>query len=397
MNQELLVAGGGIGGLAAALAARHAGWEARVLEQAPAFSEFGAGIQLGPNAVRILREWGLLAPGGELLRQVFMPQRLRVRDGVDGAELATLPLAGMEQRYGAPYLTVHRADLHAALLDEVRARGVRMHTSRRVAHLAEQAEAVRIKAAGGPDVEAEAVVLADGLWSEGRAVVAHDGAPRLTGHLAYRGLVWQADLPKPLRSHEVTVWLGPRMHLVTYPVRGGDVLNTVCLVEGQVRGDPRSWNELAVRSELEAALGPVCAGVREHLAAVPEWRLWTLHDRDPVPTAEWLARGRIALLGDAAHPMLPYLAQGAGMALEDAREVQRVLSVADERLVDVPTAFRRYALNRWQRVARVQARSRRNAVIFHADGPLRVSRNLALRTLGARLLDQPWLYGGGSP
>jgi len=390
VSRELLVAGGGIGGLAAALAARHAGWEARVLEQSPAFSEVGAGIQLGPNVVRILREWELLG-AGELQQLVFAPQRLRVRDGVDGGELAVLPLAGMEQRYGAPYLTVHRADLHAVLLAAARARGVRLHTARKVQSLSQQDGAVRV-AAGGPDLEAEAVVLADALSSEARRLVAGDGAPHSTGHLAYRGLVRQADLPPPLRSREVTVWLAPRMHLVTYPVRGGDVLNTVCLVEGRVQGDPRNWDHLAVRSELEAALGPVAAGVRDQLAAVPEWRLWALHDRAPVASAEALARGRVALLGDAAHPMLPYLAQGAGMAIEDARELERVLAVADERIVDVTTAFRRYALNRWQRVARVQARSRRNARIFHADGPLRFSRNLALRTLGARLLDQPWLY-----
>lgn len=388
-----MVAGGGIGGLAAALAARHAGWESRVLEQAAAFSELGAGIQLGPNVVRILREWGLLT-AGELRERVFLPQFLRVRDGLEGGELASLSLGGMEQRYGAPYMTVHRGDLLAALLEEARSRGVRMHTGRRVSHLAELQDTVRVKAAGGHDVEAEAVVIADGLWSEVRRAVAPDGAPRATGHLAYRGLAWQADLPPPLRSREVTVWLAPRMHMVSYPVRGGDVLNVVCLVEGQVRGDPRSWDQVAVRSELEAALGPACADVRERLGAVPEWRLWALHDRDPVPAADALARGRLAVLGDAAHPMLPYLAQGAGMALEDARELQRVLAVADNRLVDVPTAFRRYALNRWQRVARVQARSRRNARIFHAGGALRTSRNLALRTLGARLLDQPWLYGG---
>ena len=393
MTQELVVAGGGIGGLAAALAARHAGWEARVLEQADAFSELGAGIQLGPNAARIVRDWGLLTAGA-LRERVFLPQFLRVRDGVDGGELASLALGGMEQRYGAPYLTVHRGDLLSALLEEARARGVRMHTRRRVSHLAELQDAVRVKAAGGPDVEAEAVVIAEGLWSEARGTIGNDGAPLATGHLAYRGLAWQADLPPPLRSREVTVWLAPRMHLVTYPVRGGDVLNVVCLVEGQVRGDPRSWDQVAVRSELESALGPVCAGVRERLASVPEWRLWALHDRAPLRGADALARGRLALLGDAAHPMLPYLAQGAGMALEDARELQRVLAVADGRLVDVPTAFRRYALNRWQRVAKVQARSRRNARIFHADGALRASRNLALRVLGARLLDQPWLYGG---
>ncbi|HVE54964.1 MAG TPA: FAD-dependent oxidoreductase [Ramlibacter sp.] len=391
MSRELLVAGGGIGGLAAALAARHAGWEARVLEQSAAFSEGGAGIQLGPNVVRILREWNLLQ--GELKQQAFSPQRLRVRDGVDGSELASLPLGDMEQRYGAPYLTVHRADLHSALLEAARARDVRLHTARKVTALTEQETLVHVAARGGPDVEAEAVVLAEGLWSESRSLVAGPAAPRATGHLAYRGLVRQSDLPPPLRSLEVSVWLAPRMHLVTYPVRGGEVLNTVCLVEGQVPGDPRGWDHVAVRSELEAALGPVCAGVRDQLAAVPEWRLWALHDRPPVAAADELASGRIALLGDAAHPMLPYLAQGAGMAIEDARELQRVLAIADDRIVDVPTAFRRYALNRFERVGRVQERSLRNATIFHADGLLRRARNAGLRTLGARLLDQPWLYG----
>lgn len=391
MTRELLIAGGGLGGLAAAIAARRAGWEARLFEQAWVLSEVGAGIQLGPNATRILREWGLLE--GALQEQAFAPQRLRVRDGVDGAELASLSLGDMDQRYGAPYLTLHRADLQAALLAAALAQGLRLHTGRKVERVTSADDCVRASAGPGPEVEAEALVAADGLWSDLRGAVAPDGPPARTGHLAYRGLVRQADLPPPLRSREVTVWLAPRMHLVTYPVRGGDILNAVCVVEGQVEGDPRSWDQLAVRAELEAALGPVTAGAREQIAAIPEWRLWALHDRPPVAGADQLARGRVALLGDAAHPMRPYLAQGAGMAIEDARELQRVLAIADDRVVDVPTAFRRYALNRWQRSARVQARARRNGTIFHADGALRAARNLGLRMLGARLLDQPWLYG----
>lgn len=395
MSRELLVAGGGVGGIAAALAARRAGWEARVFEQAHAFSEVGAGIQLGPNATRILREWDLLR--GDLLQQaVVAPPRLRVRDGADGAQLATLALGkAMEDRYGAPYLTIHRADLHAALLAVAREQEVRLHPDCRVESVQQDAGAVAVRTTRTSGVEGEALVAADGLWSTLRATVIADGPPQSTGHLAYRGLVRQQDLPATLRSDEVTVWLAPGMHLVSYPVRGGEWLNAVCVVQGTQAGDPRDWDHAASQAQLDAALGPVCAEVRERIASMPQWRMWMLHEREPVATADAMARGRIALLGDAAHPMRPYLAQGAGMAIEDARELQRVLAIADDRVVEVPTALRRYALNRWERSARVQERSRRNGTIFHATGPLRMARNAALHALGERLLDQPWLYREG--
>lgn len=392
VTRQLLVAGGGIGGLAAAVAAHRAGWEARLYEQATGFSEVGAGIQLGPNATRILREWDLLR--GPLAEQVVAPARLRVRDGTDGAGLGVLELgAAMEQRYGAPYLTVHRADLQAALLAAARDAGTRLNTDSRVEAVEQQEAGVTVRTTRIQGVEAEALVAADGVWSALRAAVVDDGGPRSTGHLAYRGLVRQQDLPAALRSDEVTVWLAPRMHLVTYPLRGGEWLNAVCIVEGTQPGDPRDWDHAASQAQLDAALGPVCAAARERIAAVPSWRLWVLNGRAPVAGADALARGRVALLGDAAHPMLPYLAQGAGMAIEDARELQRVLAIADDRVVDVPTALRRYALNRWERVAKVQQRSLRNGTIFHASGPLRMARNAAMRMVGNRLLDQPWLYG----
>jgi salicylate hydroxylase len=391
VTRELLVAGGGIAGFAAALAARRAGWEARLFEQAPEFSEVGAGLQLGPNATRILREWGLLE--GALREQAVAPPRLRVRDGADGAELGVLPLgADIEQRYGAPYLTVHRADLHSALVDGAREAGARLHPGCRVLASQERPEGVAVQTERASGVEGDALAIADGVWSALRSLVVADGPPQSTGHLAYRGLVRQQDLPTALRSEEVTVWLAPRMHLVTYPVRGGEWLNAVCVVQGTQPGDPRDWDHAASQAQLEAALGPVCGAVRERVASLPSWRLWVLHARAPVASADQMAQGRLALLGDAAHPMRPYLAQGAAMAIEDARELQRVLAVADGRVVDVPTALRRYALNRWQRVAQVQERSRRNGTVFHAAGALRLARNAALRTLGTRLLDQPWLY-----
>lgn len=391
MTRELLVAGGGIAGLAAAVAARRAGWEARVFEQAPEFSEVGAGIQLGPNATRVLREWDLLA--GDLAPLAFAPPRLRVRDGADGRELAQLELGDtIARRYGAPYLTVHRADLHAVLLQAAREADTRLHPDCRVQSVQERPDAIALRTGRASGVEGDALAVADGVWSALRAQVLDDGPPRSTGHLAYRGLVRQRDLPAALRSEEVMAWLAPRMHLVTYPVRGGEWLNAVCVVQGTQPGDPRDWDHAASQAQLDAALGPVCAEVRERIASLPDWRLWVLHARAPVASADQLARGRIALVGDAGHPMRPYLAQGAGMAIEDARELQRVLSVADGRVLDVPTLLRRYALNRWERVARVQERSERNGTVFHATGPLRMARNAALRSLGGRLLDQPWLY-----
>lgn len=391
MKGEVLVAGGGLGGLAAALAARKAGWDARVLEQAPAFSEVGAGIQLGPNATSILRGWGLLE--GELASLVGRPQWLRVRDAVSARELAALQLGSFEQRYGAPYFTVHRADLQNALLQAARQDGVRMHTGTRAEDVREGPSTVSVQTSAGVQMEADVLVAADGLWSRMREQVLADGSPRPTGHLAYRGLARQADLPAHLRSGDVTAWLGQRMHLVCYPVRGGENLNVVCITEGRVQGDPRGWDHEAVVADLHAVVDCACPTLRELVHAVPGWRLWGLNGRPPVSTADQMARGRIALLGDAAHPMLPYLAQGAGMAIEDAAQLQRVLTSVTDNVADVPTALQRYALGRWQRCARVQKRSLRNGTIFHASGPLRWGRNLSMRLLGEKLLDLPWLYG----
>jgi salicylate hydroxylase len=184
------------------------------------------------------------------------------------------------------------------------------------------------------------------------------------------------------------------MHLVSYPVSAGERLNVVVIVHGAPRGDAMEWDNAAVAAELLAAMGEVAAPLRELVQAMPRWRLWTLHDRAPMAGPDEMVRGRIALLGDAAHPMRPYLAQGAGMALEDADELARALAQADGAVLDVPLALRRYALNRWQRDARVQARSRRNGRIFHATGFVRWGRDMSMRLMGERLLDLPWLYRG---
>ncbi len=392
MTQELVIAGGGIGGLAAALAAARAGWQARVFEQATAFSEVGAGVQMGPNATRALQALGCL----EALKLLACaPERLVARDAQRGRTLGVLPLGqDFQARYGAPYLTAHRADLHAALLQGLQGLQVILHTDKRIAAAEERSAGVRAALSDGTACEGDALVGADGLWSAVRPVLVGDGPPRPSNHVAYRALVPMASLPAFWQAPEVTAWLGPRLHAVTYPVRGGAMLNVVCVVEQAVEGPQQGWDLPGTANRLRAALGSVCEPLQALVGAAPGWGLWVLHDRAPVSAAREMVRGRIALLGDAAHPMRPYLAQGAAMALEDAVELGRCLGAVRDRILDVETGLQRYALNRWQRVARVQRRSRRNGEIFHASGPVRLARDLVMRAAGgARLMDLPWLYG----
>ena len=393
MSRQLLIAGGGIGALAAALSSARAGWQVRLYEKAEVFSEVGAGLQLGPNATRILQGWGL---GQALERLAAFPDKLLVRSAPSGRELASLSLGSRcQQRYGAPYATLHRADLHSMLLDSVRLRPeVKLHLNSPVTGYTDTPEGVQLAWADGYSVEGDALIGADGLWSQVRLQTLEDHVAQPTGHLAYRALVRQSDLPKSLRSQQVSVWLGPDMHLVSYPVRGGEWLNVVMFTQGQVPDDHQDWDHAGLRDNVLTATAGHCAELTALVEAVPAWRLWALCDRPPVASAAQMARGRVALLGDAAHPMPPYLAQGAGMAIEDAAELGRCLAGVVKPVADVPLALRRYALNRWQRNARVQARAVRNGQIFHATGPLRLGRDIALKLLGHRLLDMPWLYAG---
>lgn len=390
MSKQVLIAGAGMGGLAAAIASSRAGWQPRVFEQAAAFTEAGAGIQLGPNATRVLEAWGL---GSALAGVAAFPERLVVRSASKGDLLAQMPLgAAALERYGAPYATVHRADLHRVLLEGAAGAGAELLVEARIGRVREAADAVLVSLGGPTEIEGDALVGADGLWSRVREQVWADGAPAPTGHLAYRTLIAQQGLPQSLRSDEVTVWLGPRLHVVTYPVRAGEWLNVVAIVQGAVAAHPEGWDQFAVGADLQRALGATCAALQELVQAAPDWLLWVLHERPALKGAQAMSHGRVALLGDAAHPMRPYLAQGAGMAIEDAQELGRCLAMARERIADPATALRRYALNRWERCARVQRQAERNGRIFHATGPVQWGRDLSLRLLGERLLDQPWLY-----
>ncbi len=392
MSRQALIAGGGIGGLAMALAASCAKWDVQLFEQAPAFSEVGAGIQLGPNVVKVLHQWGL----ADALRGVAaFPEVLQVRDAVKARVLGTLRLgAAMAARYGAPYATVHRADLHGLLLEAVQQHtSARLHLARPLQSFHQTPQAVTVHTADGLSLEGDVLIGADGLWSTLRQQLLGDGPPRRTGHLAYRALVPQTTLPQNLRSQNVTVWLGARMHIVHYPVRGGAWLNVVAIVHGDIPTNIDTWDHSANAADLATALAGSHANLQDLTRAIPNWRLWPLCDRPPMQGAYQHALGRVALLGDAAHPMRPYLAQGAGMAIEDAAGLGHLLGLAARSAFDVPVLLQRYAQNRWQRNARVQARALRNGQIFHATGLLRWGRDASMRLLGEKLMDMPWLYG----
>ncbi len=385
---EWTVLGGGIGGMAAALSLTRAGAAVQVLEQAEAFSEVGAGVQLGPNVTRLLGEWGLHEA---LMDVAFAPQRLQARDARSGRVLGDLNLAErVPARYGAPYVCIHRADLHSLLWRAVATMGAPVLQGARITELQIEDDAVTLQAATGHRWRTQALLGADGLWSMSRRLLGLQDTPRFSGHLAYRALVPQARLPAALRSDQVTVWMGPRLHVVEYPVQAGQTLNLVAIVHGDLPADPTGWDHEAQGAQLWQAMGAVCPLLQDRLRAVAKWRLWPLNDRKPLSGPHQMAQGRVALLGDAAHPMRPYLAQGAGMAIEDAWVLGECVTAAGE----LPQRLAAYAARRWARNARVQARSVRNGRIFHARGPLAWGRNLALAASGGQVMDVPWLYGG---
>lgn len=390
MNIRTLIVGGGIGGLAAALACSRVGAQIELFERFAEFTEVGAGIQLGPNVVKILHEWGL---SGGISRVAAFPDRLQIRSALNGAELGVLRLGKTTlQRYGYPYAAIHRGDLHKLLLKAVVQRSdVKLQSNSLVSGFLQHDDGVTLHTADGRDARGDVLVGADGLWSGVRQQLLNDGLPRATGHLAYRGLVRQAELPEHLRSQQITAWLGPRLHMVQYPVRGGEWLNVVAIVQGRMYGDAQYWDHTANPVQLHQSMAGTCRPMLDLIHAIENWRLWALSIRTPMRGSGEHTKGRVALLGDAAHPMLPYLAQGAGMAIEDADELGRSLSGSN---ANIPSALSNYAERRWRRNARVQARAIRNGKIFHLSGPARRARDLSMKLLGERLIDLPWLYRG---
>lgn len=385
----VVVVGGGIGGLANAYALATAGHRVRVLERAAEFAEVGAGLQMAPNATRILREWGLL---DEVIAAGVLPRRLVFKDALTGAELTYLDL-GEEfvARYGAPYVVIHRSDLLNILVDACRRAGVELVASCAVEDVEASADTA-VVVAGAQRIGADVVIGADGLRTTLRGRFSDD-EPVSSGFVAYRGAFPVSELDLELDEkamEEVVVYFGPGCHLVQYPLRRGEIFNTVAVFESPAYG--RGETDWGGPDELEEVFAGACEAVRRGLASLWRDRRWPMYDRLPIDT--WVD-GRLALTGDAAHPMLQYLAQGACQAIEDAHCLStEAAKRASESEVDWPAALASYQQTRLERTARVQSSARVWGEIWHVDGLARTLRNelFSDRDPGDyRHID--WLYG----
>jgi len=381
-HSTLLVVGGGIGGLATAVAASAAGIDVRVLEQAAQFDEVGAGLQMGPNAVRMLDRLGLLDAA---LASAVRPARARLLDAMTGQTLTTLELgAACEARYGYPYVVMHRQDLLAVLQDACeRSPLVTLETGRLVESVTpEIGRAVALSA--GWRYTGSALIGADGLHSTVRKLF-DTSEPDCGGYVAYRGTI-AADDTTSVHGDDVLIWIGPGLHLVQYPIRSGGLYNQVAVFasDSYLTGDPDWGNE----AELDERFERTCAPVRQAVRRIPRHRRWPVYDRAPL--GQWTL-GTVALLGDAAHPMQQYLGQGACQALEDA--VALAAQIAASRN-DVPLALKRYEQQRLPRASRCQLAARPWGTVWHSEDPVVIG--LRDRLLERRAADDyqdlDWLY-----
>jgi len=388
MTDPIVIAGGGIGGLAAALGLAQRGFRTLVLEKASAFGEIGAGIQLGPNA---FHSFDYLGIGDAARRMAVHIERLRLMDAIAGDEICHIPLdEPFRTRFGNPYAVVHRGDLHRVFVDACRSHAnVELRVDSEVVGYEQGGARVDVKLANGRRVTGTALIGADGLWSKVRRQVVGDGPPRVSGHTTYRSVIPTERMPEDLRWNAATLWAGPKCHVVHYPLSDWKYFNLVVTYHNDapepVAGKPVGHDEVM------AGFRHTHPRVQDIIAHGSEWKLWVLCDRDPV--VNWVD-GRVALLGDAAHPMMQYFAQGACMAMEDAVCVSYMV---EKHHGDIVRAFEGYRAQRVLRATRVQLMSREiGNHIYHPAGAHAQLRNAIMR---AKTPEQwydtlAWLYGG---
>ncbi len=386
-QDRILIAGGGIGGLAAALALAQKGIASLVLEKASRLGEIGAGIQLGPNAFHCFDRLGV----GEAARGMAVYiDSLRLMDALADGEITHIDLGeNFRARFGNPYAVVHRGDLHGVLLKACRDHAlIDLRTSAEVVGYDQDGGSVTARLADGDTVNGRALIGADGLWSHVRGQVAGDGAPRVSGHTTYRSVIPLEQMPEDLRWNAATLWAGPRCHIVHYPLSGWKVFNLVVTYHNHAP-EPVAGKPVPVE-EVRKGFTHVCERAQNIIRHGKDWHMWVLCDRDPID--RWID-GRVALLGDAAHPMMQYMAQGACMAMEDAVCLADSLSRYDS----LETGLATYKSRRVLRTARVQLMSRAMGDhVYHPDGPHAALRNVLMTAKSQeQWLDTlEWLYGG---
>lgn len=387
---NIVIVGGGIGGLAAAYVLARKSHTVTVLEQASAFGEIGAGIQLGPNIFRMFEYLGLTRAIDEV---AFYPEGLGMNDVRTGERVVRVPLReAARATYGFPYGVIYRADLHSVFLEACkRLPNIALRTSAKVVDFEQAPGGVTASLETGEKIRGDALIGADGMWSRIRDAVVADGKPRVSGHIAYRAVLKREDVPPHLWSDDVLLWGGEKAHLVHYPLRRGELFNLVAVFHSNKYDE--GWNTFGDTAELQDRFSQAVPQVRELLGKIETWKMWVLCDREPVKT--W-SEGRVTLLGDAAHPMLQYLAQGAGQAIEDAVVLGAALDHADG---DPETAFQLYQEKRYLRTGRVQLTARFYGDIYHASGVTRELRNQMFQSgrEAAGFAGLKWMYEGIDP
>lgn len=382
---SVVVAGGGIGGLAAAYVLGRQGHQVTVLEQASAFGEIGAGIQLGPNAFHAFDALGV----GEAARgRAVYTDCMVMHDALDEYQVGRIPTGeAFRQRFGNPYAVIHRADVHLSLLEGAQASGrVAFHTSTRAERIEQDDDGVTVYDQRGQAHRGQALIGADGVKSVVRQQFVGDPA-RVTGHVVYRAVVDKADFPVDLQWNAASIWVGPNCHLVHYPLRGGEQYNVVVTFHSRQQEE---WGVTeGSKEEVQSYFQGICPKARQLIDLPKSWKRWATADREPI--AQW-THGRVTLLGDAAHPTTQYMAQGACMAMEDAVTLGEALRVHDN---DWAKALDLYQRSRVARTARIVLSSREMGRIYHAKGVERLVRNeLWKGRTPERFYDaMEWLYG----
>jgi 2-polyprenyl-6-methoxyphenol hydroxylase-like FAD-dependent oxidoreductase len=381
----VLVVGGGIGGLSTALALSRKGVAVQVLEQAPEFMEIGAGIQLGPNVFRMFEVLGLTE---QMFHWCAFPEGLEFRDSITAETIVDMKIdKRFHDKYHAPYGVIHRADMLNVILDACKKSNlIKLATSQKVVAIDDTGSGVTVKTETSETYSGAALIGCDGLWSTVREKIVGDGKPVVSGHIAYRAVLPTSEWPAEYRLPKMIVWCGEKTHLVHYPLRRGELFNLVVVFHSDRYEE--GWDTYGDPAELHERFKDKCEPVRTLLQKVNAWKMWVLCDR---PAIKNWSKGRITLLGDAAHPMLQYLAQGGNTAMEDAVCLANQVEAAPG---DYETAFKKYQELRYLRTARVQLMARVFGEIYHASGVNRELRNKLLREWSEEgSIDMSWLYG----